>query len=722
MDPRIREMIQYFPKAGKQVSPSYFAEFLKAMAGNKLSEENVFRLVVTFFTERGVKLDAEDFFNWLFGPRMFTGPDPMELRTLLGMCMRTFGEEPFFNEVGEMQQIARTQTRTIPIQVPAVSPTVVKVAAVEVSKEDLHNRLRRHVPDSIEEADQARDTLITVAEMLANGMGGVIIAVVDGYLWNRIKFNHLDDGHLTRCFDQVATNMLEQRTSFECLLDAFSAHGGSDRWQQRELEQLVQKLPEAAEPLAKLEGNPKDGAFVVSWKGTVMGAAGHLKYHSERWQLLKTNGKLAGTRHNSSLAFAEWLGSEGFLGAVFVRSDDGGVHAFLPRRTGPPSVLHFDSLQPMSQKEMLELFKDVIFSRGQLMTKTEPAFIRPGIKGEQVMTYVNGRVTSDVTIEDDDSFVVQAPTVDRELYVLSRAKFEANWEQPGMDIAETSFQSTVLKSRGFKQYVPKKGNFKMLYEVREEDLDRMVVKSFMSAWGALQPITQGDFLAMPAPAERATEVYLMPRDVVGCYSACSSIGKDAEKQKQPAPMKKSLSFSCTDHHRTQQEMLSIFKAIIIEHGKVMRKLLPLLARPGKMKERVVTCVNGRVISDTVIADESSMVVRGNVHSELYVLPREKFDANYQTEGADLDEAEPVSRLLSAQGFKKYLPREDSLRYVYKVTADDLDHVPTGFFVASWGALQPVEEGDCLAMPAPVSRATEVYVMPSEVLSAYGLVT
>ena len=48
------------------------------------------------------------------------------------------------------------------------------------------------------------------------------------------------------------------------------------------------------------------------------------------WRLRKADGKYAGTRQASALAFAEWLGVEGFLGAVFVRSDDGGVHALRP--------------------------------------------------------------------------------------------------------------------------------------------------------------------------------------------------------------------------------------------------------------------------------------------------------------------------------------------------------------------------------------------------------
>jgi len=574
-------------------------------------------------------------------------------------------------------------------------------------KLELHRLLADHVPGDAPDAEEARRTLTAVGEVLANGVGGVIVAVIDGQLWNTVRFHHLDDGHLTRCFSTVAKNLHEQTPEFLKLLEAFSAHGGSDRWQHEELERLVEGLPEAAESLAKLEGNPKDGAFVISYRGNIMGAAGHLKYASERWQLLKSNGKHAGTRHASSLAFAEWLGTEGFLGVVFVRSDDGGVHAFLPRgKDQPPRVLHFDSLQPCSQAEMLKLFRERIVEKGRLMRKTRPGLIRQGKRGERVMTVVNGRITSDVKIEDDTSMVVRAPTVDQELYVLSRDKFEANWALPGQVIPDDCWENRQLSARGFMRYMPKPGIFRWIYEIELADVANVPTACFVSSWGAQQPLKQGDFLAMPATKG---EIYLMPVEVVCCYSECTESG--ALVQDRPEDSERP--------HPTQQEMLQLFRPLILEHGRLMQKVKPALVRPGKMGERVVTCVAGRVTSEVVITDGTSMVVRApTAHHELYTLSREKFEANWVTPGEELGAVSPKSRLLRSQGFARYKPKPHIRRHVYRLGAEDLKLVPTRCFLSSWGAPQPVQEGDFLAMPAPAEHASEVYLMPSDCVSCY----
>merc|ERR1719210_1298816 len=109
------------------------------------------------------------------------------------------------------------------------------------------------------DASQALETLITCTDFLASGTGGIIIAVVEHQLLNAIQFHHLDDGHLSRCFNNVAPNLHKNRAAFLQLLNAFCAHGNSDRWSLSELERLMHELPQVAKTVAKLEGNPKDG-------------------------------------------------------------------------------------------------------------------------------------------------------------------------------------------------------------------------------------------------------------------------------------------------------------------------------------------------------------------------------------------------------------------------------------------------------------------------------
>merc|ERR1712150_353241 len=160
--------------------------------------------------------------------------------------------------------------------------------------------------------------------------------------------------------------------------------------------------------------------------------------------------------------------------------------------------------------------------KGRRMQKKRQGMIRPGKKGEEILTYVCGRVTSEVKIEDDTSMVVRAPTVDSELYVLSKEKFEANWMVPGEEIQDNVEHGQELKARGFLMYKPKPGMYKWVYRVTADDLGLLPGGCFVSSWGAKQPVKQGDFLAMPAHEDCAKEIYLMPSDVLSCYTACGS--------------------------------------------------------------------------------------------------------------------------------------------------------------------------------------------------------
>lgn len=168
----------------------------------------------------------------------------------------------------------------------------------------------------------------------------------------------------------------------------------------------------------------------------------------------------------------------------------------------------------VTQESMLELFCERIMEFGDVMAKTAPAMIRPAKVGEYVATVVAGRVLSELTVTDATSWVVKAPTAHQEEYVLNATKFEANWVQPGKDLAQTVPNCKQLTELGFKKFWPQPNLLKWMYSLKREDIEELPSLDFKTSWGAIQRITQGDFLAMPYPAAKANEIYIIPGDVV----------------------------------------------------------------------------------------------------------------------------------------------------------------------------------------------------------------
>lgn len=141
-------------------------------------------------------------------------------------------------------------------------------------------------------------------------------------------------------------------------------------------------------------------------------------------------------------------------------------------------------------------------------------------------------------------------------------------------------------------------------------------------------------------------------------------------------------------------------------------------REGVIGEQISTCVNGRIMGHATITEEGSMVVRAPVHQELYVLTRAQFEELYDPVGKDIDDKDGINMMLVAQGFKVYTPKATNMKWVLKLTAEDMQKIPSGLFFAKWGAIQHVEAGDYVAMPAPEDKATEIYKLPLELFVCY----
>merc|ERR1711920_636619 len=89
-----------------------------------------------------------------------------------------------------------------------------------------------------------------------------------------------------------------------------------------------------------------------------------------------------------------------------------------------------------------------------------------------------------------------------------------------------------------------------------------------------------------------------------------------------------------------------------------------------------------------------------------------FEQNWYVPGSPLPESQSeVNALLNAQGWLEHWPKPNR-RTIYRLKKEDVDRIPSRSFIASWGASQPVAEGDYLAW-----NDEEIYLMPPTVLSS-----
>merc|ERR1712187_31151 len=112
--------------------------------------------------------------------------------------------------------------------------------------------------------------------------------------------------------------------------------------------------------------------------------------------------------------------------------------------------------------------------------------------------------------------------------------------------------------------------------------------------------------------------------------------------------------------------------------------------------------------------DNSVVVRGAVNHELYVLPLSKFEANWEPEGVALGST-PQEIFEAEQGFKLYQPKASSTRWIYRITEKDMEKIPNGRFESAWAEYQTVKPGDHLALLDAVG-APEIYLMPEDILA------
>lgn len=211
--------------------------------------------------------------------------------------------------------------------VEITTPTVVQ--AVPMSQKEVYEAFCK--------LTSSQEFLCTLKEALTvlvdpNLHGGVIFLIVDKLHKDKVQLQLLDEGALTQVCRQYAISL--HHPTFKHILGSFCAHSDTDRWEEALLLHLSNNLKLDSQndgpSLISLKNQPKDGAFVLSHKGTVLAAATRLAHTAPHLEMRKVDGTCVGTRHAASLGAAEWMRCEKILGTVFVKSDAGSVHVLIP--------------------------------------------------------------------------------------------------------------------------------------------------------------------------------------------------------------------------------------------------------------------------------------------------------------------------------------------------------------------------------------------------------
>lgn len=333
-----------------------------------------------------------------------------------------------------------------------------------------------------------------------------------------------------------------------------------------------------------------------------------------------------------------------------------------------------------SQREMCEHFIPVLKEKGIIINKMGKRMARPAVKGETILTIINGEVVGRKVVTDDTSVVVRQESADHELFCLPQDKFVHNYMLPGTDITETEARFDELRSRGF-QYYERKGQ-SLIYQVTDDDMAFVPVGEFQSSFSQFpQPIRTGDFLVTGYPDCR--EVYM---------SRHASIYKDGQFFHGPGV-------------KTAEEMCTIFLPLMRERGMKMRRAGTRLARPAKRGEEVMTIINGEVIAKAIASSDSSMVIQeDSADREFYCLDDDTFRCSYQVPGAEITQKGADYDALRERGFKYFEKTTGGMVLIYQVTEEDMEFVPSGKFAAPFSITpQPLQAGDYLITSFPESK-------------------
>eukprot|EP00931_Biecheleriopsis_adriatica_P074463 TRINITY_DN48514_c0_g1_i1.p1 TRINITY_DN48514_c0_g1~~TRINITY_DN48514_c0_g1_i1.p1 ORF type:complete len:1799 (-),score=442.55 TRINITY_DN48514_c0_g1_i1:199-5595(-) len=330
----------------------------------------------------------------------------------------------------------------------------------------------------------------------------------------------------------------------------------------------------------------------------------------------------------------------------------------------------------LSQQQMCDRFLPILRRKGTIVKKVGTRLARPAIKGEEVQTIINGEPVAKTLVTDETSIVIQQESVDHELYVLTREKFERNYEMPGHEIQEQGAEFDLLRERGYKYY--ERTGYVLIYKVTDEDMQLVPGGKFQVSFSTTpQPVRSGDYLATGYPESK--EVYT---------------SRNAEQ------------IYLSQIVRTQEEMCRHFLPILRKRGMVVRKIGKNLARPAILGEEVLTIIDGEQVSKAIVNDDTSMLIQAlSADREWYVLDEQRFASSYELPGEDITNEGPEFQVLRQRGFKYY--RRRGMARIYQVKEEDLQFVPARKFWGRGTVPVPLRAGDFLVTGYPDS--SEIYL-------------
>lgn len=225
-----------------------------------------------------------------------------------------------------------------------------------------------------------------------------------------------------------------------------------------------------------------------------------------------------------------------------------------------------------SQEEMCRHFLPIMREKGRVVEKKGQRLARRAVRGEEVLTIVNGEIMARSRVADDSSMVVRQESADHELYVLSQDKFQRNYKPLEGDVEEVDAQGS-LKEGGFKPYW-RTGKVRV-YEVTHEDMEFLPAQKFFGTFSPFPLAVRPGFLLVTNEPE-CNEVWV---------SRNAAIYSDEGQLFQGPGV------------RTQAEMLEHFLPLMRHRGLRMRRAGRRLARAARRGEEVLTIVRslrGRV--------------------------------------------------------------------------------------------------------------------------------
>ena len=165
------------------------------------------------------------------------------------------------------------------------------------------------------------------------------------------------------------------------------------------------------------------------------------------------------------------------------------------------------------QVEVQTRFAPLLKKEGNICRKNVTSFVRKGVKGEKIVTTIDGVDETENKVKDDNSWVVCGRAAG-EYYVLSGKEFEDCYDEgSAKPIQENSNPTTEwLHQQGFLEYSHKRQVWAQ--KVDEDDMDffRYGEKGttaeayFVAPWGESMRVEQGDYLVMQYP-DGNDEVY-----------------------------------------------------------------------------------------------------------------------------------------------------------------------------------------------------------------------